>query len=380
LGLISWFKKEQNISFEEESGTVCLLIDFENLAISFEEKSSYLLNMQSILDLAIERSNSRKIAVARAYADWRYFSKHADGLVRLGIQTIQAPSHRHQGKNATDIQMAVEATDLMNRRKNLEIFVLVTGDSDFNPLINLLHERGKKVIGIGVDGAVSPFLENVCDEFYFYEDICGDVENKSTKKRIEKKSPPKPLKVKNGGYSKKAPAPRKSEKFEAVKAPPKKQTIIPGSSENNAIDILGLDIDFRFTSSRLKELIPLAAELAKQIDSSKASGFKKMLSLRFPGKINTRESSILAHYLQKLDALHPRGKRGWLHAENMDSESGFDMLLAATQEKLKEAAWVDSRDILKISQLIFSDKMDRAELSMRASRGLKLIKAFRKTQ
>lgn|GEM_PF-2002964 len=374
------FKKDSSEGRDEKNGTICVLIDFENLAISYKESNNCLLNLQPVLDLAKESGNSDQIAIARAYADWRHFSRFADALIRMGIQTIQAPSHRHQGKNATDIQMAVEATDLLNQRKNLELFVLVTGDSDFNPLVNLLHERGKQVIGIGVEGSVSPYLEDLCDEFYFYDALCGEEvekKSKSPKKPVSKKRPTTPKKENRPQPLKKKISKPVNVKLEKSVKETTRNKVVAGSSADNAIEILGLDPDFRFKSNRLKQLLPLASELALQADSGRASDFKKMLPLKFPNEINSREASVLAHLLQRTKALHSRGTSGWLTIGNLDGETGFDMLLASIQEKLVSEKWKEARDVQKIGEMLFEDKVDKSELSMRISRGNKLLQEFK---
>ncbi|HEX04933.1 MAG TPA: NYN domain-containing protein, partial [Bacteroidetes bacterium] len=168
------------------TGTSCLLIDYENLAISLKEIDGFQsLDLSPILAVAKSRSPNGRLDVVHAYADWRHFSHDANALVRLGVKTVQAPSFRYQGKNATDIHMAVEATDLLHLHPELQVYFLASGDSDFTPLVQLLRSRGKQVIGIGIKGSVSRQLQTVCDDFILYDELMENFGN-----RVEDPPPP----------------------------------------------------------------------------------------------------------------------------------------------------------------------------------------------
>jgi len=112
-----------------------------------------------------------KVVVKRAYADWHYYKEHMTPLHESAIELIEVPSPRISGKNSADIRLVVDAIDLCYAKTHIDTFVIVSGDSDFSPLVSKLRENDKRVIGIGVKSSTSKLLIGNCDEFLFYDDI-----------------------------------------------------------------------------------------------------------------------------------------------------------------------------------------------------------------
>lgn len=328
------------------SGQICILIDYENLALSLREVGSHQpADLAPVLEFIKKRSNDYSFGVMRAYADWRHFSRDQIALKKLGIETIQSTSHRIQGKNATDIQMAVEATDLHHRHPELQVFVLVTGDSDFNPLVDLLHQSKRTIIGIGVEGAVSKHLVKVCDEYVLYNSLLDTNAPQKDKRRSGK--PQKPV---------------ISHDLAPDLTTNSKNTI-------NALDILGLEPDHRLKSKRLKQLLPLANETVLEAKPKKVAEFRRALEHRYPGMVTHQEAQVMAHLLRSLHGYGENIIVPWVESIGKDGDLGFDVMLAAAQDRLREIHWKDAENPSKVAELVFGNGVDAAELTMRIRRG-----------
>jgi len=150
----------------EERG-LAVFIDFENLAIGFK-KTKERFDMKRVLARLVEKG---KIIVKRSYADWSRYSEYRRELHELGIELIEMPGREMTGKNSADIRLVVDAIDLAYSKQHIDTFVIVSGDSDFSPLVSKLKENGKHVIGLGVRESTSNLLRDNCDEFIYYEDL-----------------------------------------------------------------------------------------------------------------------------------------------------------------------------------------------------------------
>jgi uncharacterized protein (TIGR00288 family) len=147
---------------------IALFIDFDNLALGMRNNPSKKFQIHLILDRVLEKG---KILVKRAYADWSHYRDQMAELHEAAIELIEVPKKRMTGKNSADIRMVVDALDIAYSKEHLNTFVLVTGDSDFSPLVSKLRENDREVIAIGIKAASSPLLIENCDEFIFYEDL-----------------------------------------------------------------------------------------------------------------------------------------------------------------------------------------------------------------
>jgi hypothetical protein len=111
------------------------------------------------------------VIVKVAYADWNRFRAYTTDLHESGIELIEIPRRATTGKNSADIRLVVDAMDLSWSKEHIDTFVIVSGDSDFSPLVSKLKENGRHVIGLGMKASTSPLLANGCDEFIYYEDL-----------------------------------------------------------------------------------------------------------------------------------------------------------------------------------------------------------------
>ena len=152
----------------EGEHTLAVFIDFENLALGFRGKRDRRFEIQKVLERLVEKG---KLIVKKAYADWTDYADYKKGLHEAAIELIEIPKRAMTGKNSADIRLCVDAIDLCYSKEHIDTFVVVSGDSDFSPLVSKLKENGKRVIGLGMKESSSNLLVNNCDEFIYYEDL-----------------------------------------------------------------------------------------------------------------------------------------------------------------------------------------------------------------
>lgn len=157
---------------EEQQLTLAMFVDFENLALGFQDREQKF-EIQPVLARLLEKGN---IVVKRAYADWKRFSAYTQSLHEAAIELIEIPVRRMTGKNSADMRLCVDAMDLAYSKPHINTFVIVSGDSDFSPLVSKLRENNKLVIGLGMKASTSALLRDNCDEFIYYEDLRREVE------------------------------------------------------------------------------------------------------------------------------------------------------------------------------------------------------------
>jgi uncharacterized protein (TIGR00288 family) len=143
-------------------------VDFENLALGVEQDKKGRFEIELVLKRLLERG---RIVFKRAYCDWTRFQNFMREFHMHGFEMVDIPSSKASGKNSADIRMVVDAIDLCYSKSHIDTFVLLTGDSDFSPLVSKLKENNKRVIGCGVRSSTSDLLANNCDEFIFYDDL-----------------------------------------------------------------------------------------------------------------------------------------------------------------------------------------------------------------
>ena len=152
----------------EGERTLAVFIDFENLALGFKGKKDKRFEINKVLERLVEKG---KIIVKKAYADWADFAEYKRPLHESAIELIEIPKRSVSGKNSADIRLCVDSLDLCHSKEHIDTFVIVSGDSDFSPLVSKLKENGKHVIGLGVKDSSSHLLIDNCDEFIYYEDL-----------------------------------------------------------------------------------------------------------------------------------------------------------------------------------------------------------------
>lgn len=155
--------------------SLAVLIDYENLALGTgrrkrngHQEPGPAPDVKRIFERLVDKG---RIVSKRAYCDWQRFDTAIAPLHELGIELIEIPDRQYTGKNSADIRLSVDAVEMCFTREHIDTFAILSGDSDFSPLVAKLKEFGKWVIGVGMKESTSPLLAESCDEFLFYEDI-----------------------------------------------------------------------------------------------------------------------------------------------------------------------------------------------------------------
>src|SRR5881275_919744 len=147
--------------------SLAIFIDFENLALGFQGRRDRF-DIVRVLERLVEKG---KIVAKKAYADWNRFAPYTAPLHEAAVELVEIPRRTQTGKNSADIRLCVDAMDLAYAKEHIDTFVIVSGDSDFSPLVSKLKELGKHVIGLGMAEATSDLLRDNCDEFIYYDDL-----------------------------------------------------------------------------------------------------------------------------------------------------------------------------------------------------------------
>src|SRR5436305_2671888 len=147
--------------------SLAVFVDFENLALGFSGRRDRF-DIERVLERLVEKG---KVCAKKAYADWSRFGGYTQPLHEAAIELIEIPKRSQTGKNSADIRLCVDALDMAYSKDHITTFVIVSGDSDFSPLVSKLKENGKHVIGLGMQDSTSELLRDNCDEFIYYEDL-----------------------------------------------------------------------------------------------------------------------------------------------------------------------------------------------------------------
>jgi uncharacterized protein (TIGR00288 family) len=166
-----------------EVSALAVFVDFENLALGLQGRKDRF-DIQRVLRRLVEKG---KIIVKKGYADWSRYSDYKRSLHEAGLELIEIPRRVMTGKNSADIHLVVDAMDLSYSKEHIDTFVIVSGDSDFSPLVAKLKENGKRVLGLAMRNSTSELLVSSCDEFIFYEDLEAD--EVQEKAELEKVAP-----------------------------------------------------------------------------------------------------------------------------------------------------------------------------------------------
>jgi uncharacterized protein (TIGR00288 family) len=169
---------------QSDTTNMALFCDFENVALGVRDANYDKFDIKKVLERLLLKGS---IVVKKAYCDWDRYKEFKATMHEAAFELIEIPHVRQSGKNSADIRMVVDALDLCYTKAHVDTFVIISGDSDFSPLVSKLRENNKQVIGIGVKDSTSDLLSANCDEFIFYDDLVREQEAK--KKRAVKKAP-----------------------------------------------------------------------------------------------------------------------------------------------------------------------------------------------
>src|SRR5919205_511201 len=168
----------------DSHSTIAVFLDLENIARGALEAHFPSFDINKVIERLLLKGH---IGVKKAYCDFDRYKTFKRGLHEAAFEMIEIPHVRQSGKNSADIRMVVDALDLCYTKSHVDTFVIVSGDSDFSPLVSKLRENAKTVIGVGVKNSSSDLLISNCDEFIYYDDLVRQEEQKrrAAKKRRE---------------------------------------------------------------------------------------------------------------------------------------------------------------------------------------------------
>lgn len=173
------------MSLPDSDATMAVFLDLENIAIGAHEAQFPAFDIRKVIERLLLKGH---IVVKKAYCDFDRYKAFKRGLHEAAFEMIEIPHIRQSGKNSADIRMVVDALDLCYTKSHLDTFVIISGDSDFSPLVSKLRENAKTVIGVGVKKSTSDLFISNCDEFIYYDDLVR-VEQA---KRRPSAAPPRP--------------------------------------------------------------------------------------------------------------------------------------------------------------------------------------------
>lgn len=152
----------------DDAPNMAIFCDYENVALGARDAKYETFDIRLVLERLLDKG---KIVVKKAYADWDRYKHQKRGMHEAGFEMIEIPHVSYSGKNSADIRLVVDALDLCYVKEHVDIFAIVSGDSDFSPLVAKLRENNKRVIGVGVKSSTSELLRDNCDEFIYYDDL-----------------------------------------------------------------------------------------------------------------------------------------------------------------------------------------------------------------
>jgi len=170
-----------------DTHSMALFCDFENIALGVRDAKYEKFNIKKVLEKLLLKGS---IVVKKAYCDWDRYREFKAAMHEAAFELIEIPHVRMSGKNSADIRMVVDALDLCYTKSHVDTFVLITGDSDFSPLVSKLRENDKTVVGVGVKNSTSDLLIANCDEFIYYDDLVREQRKSKAKRKPEKAAAP----------------------------------------------------------------------------------------------------------------------------------------------------------------------------------------------
>ncbi|MDA0241635.1 MAG: NYN domain-containing protein [Proteobacteria bacterium] len=165
---------------EDAIRNMALFCDFENVALGVRDAKYAAFDIQKVLERLLIKGN---IVVKKAYCDWGRYKDFKAAMHEAAFELIDIPHVRMSGKNSADIRMVVDALDLCYTKPHVDTFVIISGDSDFSPLVSKLRENNRTVIGVGVKNSTSDLLMSNCDQFIYYDDLLLDPASPSKARR-----------------------------------------------------------------------------------------------------------------------------------------------------------------------------------------------------
>ncbi|HEY2817535.1 MAG TPA: NYN domain-containing protein [Casimicrobiaceae bacterium] len=286
---------------------MALFCDFENIALGVRDANYEKFDIGKVLERLLLKGS---IVVKKAYCDWERYKTFKAPMHEASFELIEIPHLRQSGKNSADIRMVVDALDLCYTKSHVDTFVVISGDSDFSPLVSKLRENAKTVIGVGVKNSTSDLLIANCDEFIYYDDLVREKKKAATRRRTSK-GPAKP---------------RPSAKKAAEEAP----TGVAEPAEEATSSPAPLKTDDEKTDEAVDLVVETVDALVQERGAEEkiwGSMIKQALKRRKPG---FNESYYGFRSFNTL--LEEAARRGELALERDEKSGGYIVRLTATEE------------------------------------------------
>jgi uncharacterized protein (TIGR00288 family) len=187
-----------NMNHQEPNATMAVYLDLENIALGAHDAHYPTFSIQKVLERLLLKGH---ILVKKAYCDFERYKTFKRDLHEAAFELIEIPHIRQSGKNSADIRMVVDALDLCYTKSHVDTFVIISGDSDFSPLVSKLRENAKTVIGVGVKNSTSDLFIGNCDEFIYYDDLVRVEPSRARRRAPARPSAPKSVEGENKGPS-----------------------------------------------------------------------------------------------------------------------------------------------------------------------------------
>ena len=188
------------MSNKSDTKIMALFCDFENVALGVKDTPAPKFDIGLVLERLLLKGN---IVVKKAYCDWARYREYKPAMHEAAFEMIEIPHVKMSGKNSADIRMVVDALDLCYTKEHVDTFVVISGDSDFSPLVSKLRENNKTVVGVGVKNSTSDLLISNCDEFIYYDDLVNKTPRRQPRPQKPNSTASKPTKSSKAGDKKK---------------------------------------------------------------------------------------------------------------------------------------------------------------------------------
>ncbi len=239
-----------------DDASMALFCDFENIALGVRDASYEKFDITKVIERLLLKGS---IVVKKAYCDWDRYKTFKGTMHEASFELIEIPHVRMSGKNSADIRMVVDALDLCYTKTHVDTFVIISGDSDFSPLVSKLRENDKTVIGVGVKNSTSDLLVTNCDEFIFYDDLV----------REKKKAAPR--------RAAKAPAKRKpkAKQAEATDVPVEEAPPPPKTDDTRRDEVIDLIVSTTEALAQERGAEKIWGSMVKQALKRRKPGFNE---------------------------------------------------------------------------------------------------------
>jgi uncharacterized LabA/DUF88 family protein len=291
---------------DDDAPNLAIFCDYENVAIGVREARYDEFDIQLCLERLLDKG---KVVVKKAYADWERYKHAKRGMHEAAFEMIEIPHVSYSGKNSADIRLVVDALDLCWVKKHVDTFVVISGDSDFSPLVSKLRENDKRVIGLGVKSSSSHLLIDNCDEFIYYDDL---VRSRASARRTDAGSTAAPKERAPRGERKSAEA--------ASAASSAAPASTSASSEMAAVDG---EATGKPLADRQKEAIELILDVVEALFQDRDGALHGSLVKQTLKRKRPEFSERFHGYRTFSDILEDAGKRGLLEVSHDDKSGGY---------------------------------------------------------